>query len=195
MSLLRAFIAIEIPQYTRIIIKRQTARLRQSLGDGDELIRWVPSENMHLTLKFLGDVATSHLNFLKQMLSQIAEAHAPFDLQIGGLGCYPNQRAPRVIWIGVHAPPTLAALQKNVEAGAARLGYEREERAFSPHLTLGRARQNAHPAALPQIRAALNSLQLGEMEIARVDAIHLFRSDLTPNGSIYAKLFSAPLTK
>jgi 2'-5' RNA ligase len=191
MSLLRAFIAVELPQQTRAAIERQAARLRQSLG-GD-LIRWVPVENMHLTLKFLGDVVDTHLNFLKQMISQTAESHPPFDLQVGGLGCFPNLRAPRVIWVGIHAPPVLSALQKNIEAGAARLGYEKEERAFSPHLTLGRARQNANPADLPRIRAALNSIQLGGMETARIESIHLFKSDLTPKGSIYTKLFSAPL--
>jgi RNA 2',3'-cyclic 3'-phosphodiesterase len=191
MSLLRAFIAVEIPQHTRQMIERQSARLRQSLGD--DLVRWVPSENMHLTLKFLGDVASSHLNFLKQMISQTADSHAPFDLQVGGLGCYPNPRSPRVIWIGIHAPPTLASLQKNIEAGSVRLGYERDERAFSPHLTIGRVRQNANPADLPKVRAALSSIQFGDMEIARVDSVHLFKSDLTPSGSIYTNLFSAPL--
>jgi len=191
MSLLRAFIAVEIPWHTRHAIERQAARLRQPLGN--DLIRWVSSENMHLTLKFLGDVTTSHLNFLKQMLSQVADLHTPFDLQIGGLGCFPNLRAPRVIWIGIHSPPVFAALQKDIEEGAARLGYKLEERAFSPHLTLGRVRQNANPADLPKVRAALNSTQLDDMEIARVDSVHLFKSDLTPNGSVYTKLFSAPL--
>ena len=118
-----------------------------------------------------------------------------FDLQIGGLGCFPNQRAPRVIWIGIHAPPALSSLQKSVEAGVARLGYEREPRAFSPHLTLGRVRQNANPADLPKVRDGLNSIQMGDMETARIDAVHLFKSELTPKGSIYTKLFSAPLTK
>lgn len=191
MGILRAFIAIELPAQTRAALERQSARLRQSLG-GD-LIRWVPAENIHLTLKFLGDVADTHLIFLKQTISQAAEAHAPFDLQIGGLGCFPNLRAPRVIWVGVHAPAALSSLQKAIEAGAARLGYEKEARAFSPHLTLGRARQNLSPAELPRIRAALSSIQLGETETARVSAVHLFKSELTPNGSIYTKLFSAPL--
>jgi 2'-5' RNA ligase len=146
-----------------------------------------------LTLKFLGEVAASHLNFLKQMLSQTADSHPPFDLQIGGLGCYPNPRAPRVIWIGIHAPPVLALLHKNIEANTVRLGYEQEERPFSPHLTIGRLRQNANSADLPKVRAALNSTQLGNIDIARIDSIHLFRSDLNPGGSVYTKLFSAPL--
>ena len=102
MSLLRAFIAIELPQRTRDAIKQQTAQLRQTLGN--DLIRWVPSENMHLTLKFLGEVAASHLNFLKQMLAHAADSHPQFDLQIGGLGSYPTSRNPRVLWMGIHAP-------------------------------------------------------------------------------------------
>lgn len=193
MSLLRAFIAVELPQRVRENVELQAARLRHSL-EGD-LVRWVPAANMHLTLKFLGDVAETHLDFLKQTVTQAADTHPAFDLQIGGLGCFPNQRAPRVIWIGIHAPPALSSLQKSIEAGAGRLGYEREARAFSPHLTLGRVRQNANPADLPKIRAALNAIQLGGMETARIDAIHLFKSELTPKGSLYTKLFSAPLAK
>jgi 2'-5' RNA ligase len=193
MSLLRAFIAIELPQRTRNAIERQTAPLRQSLGNN--LIRWVTSENMHLTLKFLGDVAASHLNFLKQALAQAADAHPQFDLQIGGLGSYPSARNPRVLWIGLHAPDVLTSLQKNIEAGVVRLGYEQEERAFSPHLTIGRVRQNANLSDLPKIRAMLDKTQLGNIDIARIDSVHLFKSDLNPGGSVYTKLFSAPLSK
>lgn len=193
MSLLRTFIAIELPQHTRGAIDQQTAHLRQALGK--DLIRWVPLENMHLTLKFLGEVTTSHLSFLKQMLAQVADSHTQFDLQIGGLGSYPSSRNPRILWIGLHAPMDLTSLQKNIEAGASRLGYEQEERAFSPHLTIGRVRQNANLSDLPKIRAVLDKTQLGNIAIARVDSIHLFKSDLNPGGSVYTKLFSAPLSK
>ncbi|GAB4544224.1 MAG: RNA 2',3'-cyclic phosphodiesterase [Anaerolineales bacterium] len=193
MSLLRAFIAFEIPPAARAQIETQTAQLRQTLGE--RLIRWTPPKNIHLTLKFLGDVSSAHLSFLKQMMTQAAQAHSAFEIQIGGLGCYPNTRAPRVLWMGVHAPSELSALQKNIDAGAARLGYEAETRAFSPHLTLGRLRPNANPVELPKIRAALNETQLGEAAIVQLDALHLFQSELTPNGSIYTKLFSAPLAR
>ena len=124
-------------------IEKQTARLRQTLGN--DLIRWVPTQNMHLTLKFLGDTATSHLDFLKQMLAREADSHPQFDLQIGGLGSFPTSRRPRMLWIGIHAPADLVSLQKSIEAGTTRLGYEQEERAFSPHLTIGRVRQNVNP--------------------------------------------------
>ncbi len=193
MGLLRAFIAIELPQHIQDAIERQTARLRQTLGN--DLIRWVPAQNMHLTLKFLGDIAASHVDFLKQMIAREAETHPQFDLQIGGLGSYPTSKRPRVLWVGLHAPADLASLQKSIEAGASRLGYEQEERPFSPHLTLGRVRQNLSPAELPKIRAALDNIQLGNIGTARVDSVQLIRSDLQPSGSIYTRLFSAPLTK
>lgn len=193
MGLLRAFIAIELPQNIKDAIERQTVRLRQTLGN--DLVRWVPAQNMHVTLKFLGDIAASHVEFLKQMLARESESHQQFDLQIGGLGSYPTSKRPRVLWVGLHAPADLASLQKSIEAGACRLGYEQEERPFSPHLTLGRVRQNLSPADLPKIRSALDNIQLGNIGTARVDSVHLIRSDLQPSGSIYTNLFSAPLTK
>jgi 2'-5' RNA ligase len=193
MSLLRAFIALELPARVCEAIQKQTDRLRQTLGN--DFVRWVPTQNMHLTLKFLGDTSTSHLDFLKQMLLREAEAHPQFDLQIGGLGAFPTRRSPRLLWIGIHAPLNLASLQRSIESGMSRLGYKADERAFSPHLTLGRARQTASLSELQRIRAALDTIQLGSIEAARVDAVHLFKSDLRPDGSIYTKLFSAPLSK
>jgi 2'-5' RNA ligase len=193
MSLLRAFIAIEFPQHIQDAVEKQTARLRQTLGN--EIIRWVPCQNMHLTLKFLGDIAASHVDFLKQMLAREAVSHPQFDLQISGLGSYPTSRRPRVLWAGLHTPADLISLQRSIEAGTTRLGYEQEEHAFSPHLTLGRVRQTTSPAEMQKVRNALDTIQLGNIGTARVDSIHLFKSDRLPSGSIYTKLFSAPLSK
>lgn len=193
MGLLRAFIAIEFPPNIQAAIEKQTARLRQALGN--ETVRWIPAQNMHLTLKFLGDIASSHVDFLKQLLTREATLHSQFDLQIGGLGSYPTSRRPRILWIGLHVPAELVALQKRIEAGTTHLGYEQEERDFAPHLTIGRVRQNASPAELPKIRAAMDTIQLGNIGTARVDSVHLFKSELQPNGAVYTKLFSAPLSK
>jgi RNA 2',3'-cyclic 3'-phosphodiesterase len=193
MSLLRAFIAIELSIPVCDAIQKQTDRLRQTLGN--DFIRWVPTQNMHLTLKFLGDTSASHLDFLKQMLVREADSHRQFDLQLGGLGCFPTRRNPRLLWIGIRAPADLASLQRSVEGGASRLGYKEEDRPFSPHLTIGRVRQNASLSELQKIRAALDTIQLGNIGTARIDSIDLFKSDLNPDGSIYTKLFSAPLSK
>ena len=193
MSQLRAFIAIEIPLDIQDAIQRQTARLRQTLGS--DLVRWAPAQNMHLTIKFLGEIAASHVDFLKQMLAREADSHIQFDLQFGGLGSYPTSRRPHILWVGLHAPAELASLQKSIEAGTSRLGYEQEELVFSPHLTIGRVRQNVSPADLAKIRTAMDNIQLGNIGTARVDSVHLIKSDLQPNGPVYTKLFSAPLSK
>lgn len=191
MNQIRVFIAVDLPPAIQESVEKQTAHLRHTLGD--DLIRWVPAQNMHLTLKFIGNIAASHLDFLKQMLTQSVNSQRQFDLQVGGIGSFPNLKRPRVLWVGIHAPADLTSLQKNVEAGAVRLGYEKEERAFSPHLTLGRVRQNVSAADLQRIRSALENTQIGRIGTATIEAVHLYKSDLHADGSIYTKLLSVPL--
>jgi len=191
MSVIRAFVAIEIPVLIQEDLIKQTSRLRQTLGD--DLIRWVPVQNMHLTLKFLGDIAASHLDFLKQSVSQIASTAIAFDLQIRGFGSFPNSKLPRILWAGLYAPAVLNDLQRSVESASVKLGYKKEDRAFSPHLTLARVRQNLSTSQIQQIRNAIEQFQLGNIGSARVDSIHLFKSDLAPAGATYTKLFSAGL--
>lgn len=191
MNQFRTFIAIDLPHPILESIEKQTSRLRQALGN--DLIRWVSPTNMHLTLKFLGNVSASHLDFLQQLISQTASLHPQFDLQIGGIGSFPNTKRPRVLWVGVHAPADLASIQRSIEGGAVRLGYEKEERAFSPHLTIGRVRQQIHARDLQKIESALAGFQLGRIGTARVGSIQLFKSDLHAEGSVYTRLFTAPL--
>ena len=191
MGLLRAFLAAELPIVLQTAIHAATASLRESLSN--DVIRWVPAQNIHLTLKFLGDVAPTSLDLIKQMLLAEASQFAAFDVRVEGLGCYPSPRRPRVLWIGMTAPSELASLQRAIETAAARLGYEAEERGFSPHLTIGRVRQNASATDVHNIRAALDLTRVGVLGNVRVDAIHLFKSELRPEGSAYTKLFSAPL--
>ncbi len=191
MSLLRAFIALEIPVLIQDAIQQQTAGLRKAANSS--LVRWVPAHNLHLTLKFLGDVSTSNLQFVTQMLTREASQHPSFSLRIGRLGSFPNSRRARVIWVGIHAPAELETLQRGIESAAARLGYEAEERPFSPHLTIGRVKQSVTPADQAQVRAALEATQVGQIGEAKVTSVHLMKSDLQPTGSVYSRLFSAPL--
>src|SRR5512140_1884589 len=154
MGLLRAFLASELPAVLQDSIHGATGDLRQTLSNG--LIRWVPAHNVHLTLKFLGDVSPSSLDLIKQMLLTEASQFPTFEVEVEGLGCYPSPRRPRVLWVGLKAPAELVSLQRAIEAAAARLGYESEERDFSPHLTIGRVRQNASSTDLHRIRTALD---------------------------------------
>ncbi len=190
MTLLRAFIALEIPASIQQAIQQQTAGLRKSADSS--LVRWVPAGNLHLTLKFLGDVSSTNVQFLTQMLSREAGQHPGFSMQLGGLGAFPNPTRPRVIWIGIRAPEALPVFYRSLEAAAARLGYPPEERPFSPHLTLGRVKQAVTPTDLQRIHAALESASVGQLGAVEVTSIHLMKSDLKPTGSVYTRLFSAP---
>lgn len=192
MSMLRLFIAVEIPAELQQKVHKETSKLRKEL---DSLIRWVPVENMHLTLRFLGDVSQSNVEFLMQMLRNEADAVPCFNMQLTGLGSFPSLRRPRVIYIGIQAPAALDTLQHGIESASRRLGYESEERPFSAHLTLGRVKQNATATDQQKIRRAIESTQVDLLGSARVDSVHLFKSDLKPSGSVYTHLYSAPLRK
>ena len=190
MSLLRAFIALDIPANLRQRVGQTTAALRQEIGP---LVRWVPVENMHLTLKFLGDIAPSNVDMLSQMLRAEADMFSCFDFHLGGLGSFPSLKRPRVLYIGIQAPATLEALQRGIDAATRRLGYESEDRGYSPHLTIGRLRQNATATDQQTIRRRIEQTMIDSLGTARVDSVHLYRSDLQPSGSVYTRLFTAPL--
>ena len=191
MNQIRAFIAIDLPPSIQESLDKQTARLRQTLGD--DVVRWVPTQNMHLTIKFLGSLPLSHLDFIKRMLTQSADSNPQFDLQVSGLGSFPNSKLPRVLWAGIHASAGLASLQKVIEDGATRLGYNKEERPFSPHLTLGRVRQRLSAQELHKVSTTFSAFQLGKIGTATVDSVNLYQSDLNSEGSVYTKLFSTTL--
>jgi 2'-5' RNA ligase len=192
MSLLRSFIAIEIPLEIQQNIYKETSNVRREIGG---LVRWVPAENMHLTLKFLGDVAPSNVEFLIQMLRNEAENIDCFALHLTRLGSFPSLKRPRVIYIGIHAPAVLDALHRGIELACRRLGYESEERPFSPHLTLGRVKQNLTAVEQQKIRRCIEGTQVDVLGTARVDSVHLYKSELKPSGSVYTRLYSAPLKK
>lgn len=188
---LRAFIALELPVAIQDAITDRTAKLRTTLAR--PLVRWVPLHNVHLTLKFLGEVSPANLGNLAQVLKVEAREHAPFTFSVGGLGVFPNPRRPRVIWIGLETPPALVALARGIETICVRLGYDPENRPFSPHLTIGRVNQNTSAAELQHVRFALERTQVGAFGAVTVDAVHIFKSELLPGGTIYSHLYSAPL--
>ena len=191
MSLLRTFIAVEIPLQVQKKIQQETEPLRKAIGSS--LVRWVPAQNVHLTLKFLGDVSPASVDILTQMLRTEVDASPAFDMQISGLGSFPSLRRPRVLYIGIQAPAEFEALYRGIESACARLGYESENRSFSPHLTLGRVKQDVSAADQQRIRHALEETKIDSLGTARVNSVHLYKSDLKPTGSVYTQIFSAPL--
>ncbi len=187
----RSFIAIQLPREIQKAIIDNTAVLQKALPK--PMVRWVSDDNLHLTLKFLGDVSPANLEKLADALQGETIQHAPFELSIEKIGAFPSPKKARVIWIGIEAPAELGTLQHCVEGVAARLSFPSEERAFSPHLTIGRVNQNATTADLTRIRIALSNCQVGKLGSVTVDAIHIFKSDLLPSGSVYTHLYAMPL--
>jgi RNA 2',3'-cyclic 3'-phosphodiesterase len=190
MSLLRAFIAVEIPLEIKKAIAAEIANLHNGAGHA---VRWVAVENIHLTLKFLGEISPASVVLLSQMLQAECNQHTPFDITVSGLGCFPSSHRPRIIWIGLNVPPELNRLQHKLEAATARMGYTVEDKPFSPHLTIGRVREQAVPADLNNIHSALEKLHVGSLGTFTAQAVHLFKSDLKPAGPVYTSLFSARL--
>jgi len=195
MSLLRAFIAVEIPSKIQQAIHQAISSLRGEVG---ALVRWVPPDNIHLTLKFLGDVSPAHVEQLTQMLRAEADSCPAFDIHIGGLGSFPSPKRARVIYIGIQAPAELEALVRGIESASRRLGYESDAnggRGFSPHLTIGRVNQKISAVEGQKIRRALEAAKIDSLGTARVDSVQLYKSELKPSGSVYTKLFSASLRR
>lgn len=189
---IRAFIALDVPQLIQDSISKETARLQKSLGD--KFIRWTPIQNIHLTLKFLGNIPVSHIDFLKQILIQTADSYSPFDVQIKDIASFPSPKLIRILWLSVFASASLTSIQTEVDGAVTKLGYEKEARAFSPHLTIARVKKDVHPNDMQKIREGLSNFQLGKIDPLRVDSIHLYQSDLKREGSLYTKLFSVKLT-
>jgi len=189
--ILRSFVAVEIPAEIQNALASSSAPLQTALPK--PLVRWVAPQNVHLTLKFLGDVSPANLERLAEALKVEAAEHETFTISVSGLGAFPNPRRARIIWIGLDAPAALLALLRGVEAVTSRLGYASEERPFSPHLTIGRVRQNVSGADLQQVRYALEGTSIGALGTFRVDAVHIFKSDLKPGGSVYTHLYTLPM--
>ncbi len=154
-------------------------------------VSWVSTANYHLTLKFLGDIEERRAAEVAAALAAGVAGLEPFDLAIGGLGAFPTATRPRVIWAGVGAgAPALAALADAVEERLVLLGFAREARGFSAHVTLGRVREPRPHPALAEALARAVSVELGS---ARVDRVMLMQSRLSPRGAEYTELATLPL--
>jgi 2'-5' RNA ligase len=191
-SVIRAFIAIKLSPEIHQRLKDLNLLLKQRLPDAP--VRWVQVNNIHLTLKFMGDVSTANLEALTEIIQAEALRHPSFELSVGELGAFPTTHRPRVLWVGVQAPAELTNLQQGIEQELARLGYKPEDRPFSPHLTLGRISRNAGTQDFARIETALSTTKVGYIGAMLVKAVHLFRSDLQPSGPIYTALLEAPLS-
>ncbi len=191
MEQLRAFIAVELPTGAREALGSITRDLQAVAPVG---VRWVRPEGIHLTLKFLGDIGAESVGPISQAMSRCAALVSPFDLFLGELGAFPSLKVPRVIWIGLGgALDALLGLQGSLEKEMERLGYARERRPFSPHLTLGRTREGVPTPQRRRVGDGVARASLKIIEELPVKEIALIQSILKPSGAMYTQLFSTPL--
>lgn len=192
MQTLRTFIAIELGGALKEGLRDVQSRLSGLIVARS--VRWVQVEGIHLTLKFLGDTPSTQVEGVKIALAQAAAEVEPFRLAARGVGCFPNTRQPRVVWVGVEQPTgALLRLQKAVEAHVSPLGFPAERRAFSPHLTLGRAQRNASDSEVRRIGDAVSGSAVEMVGEMLATAVSYIQSDLTPSGAVYTQLFEARL--
>lgn len=190
MDLIRAFIAIELSPE----IRQQLGQLIQKFKAlRVQAVRWVAVENIHLTLKFLGVTNRVDLDKLSKILISRSAGFSPFTFQVGGMGAFPSNRKPRVVWVGLQTSSALLELQSAIEDAATQIGIPTEERGFAPHLTLGRVRSDASPADIQTLSSALTSMQAGDLGSMTAASFTLFQSDLRPQGVLYTPLAHFPL--
>jgi RNA 2',3'-cyclic 3'-phosphodiesterase len=174
---IRLFVAIDLPKAVKAALLAAAEQVGQRLPEG--VVRWVKPEQLHLTLRFLGDTAVTQLPALQEQLSQLTARQPAFHLQLNGLGAFPNRKRPRVVWAGLAGElPVLQVLQAELEDRVVGLGWPREERPFSPHITLGRVKDASRVEGLDW------SVELVSLGVA-VTAVKLVQSELRPSGPVY----------
>jgi 2'-5' RNA ligase len=184
---IRSFIAIEIPEKQKQLLADQFNKLKREIPQ--PFIRWVRLEAIHLTLKFLGNLSSDRVEMVKAELKAIGEHHNPFQLSIGGFGCFPNIRRPRVLWIGIQDPTeSLKKVQAEIALELAKLGFDREARAFHPHLTLGRVKRGVRREDVRGLSSQLEAVKVGSLGSFDVSSFSLISSDLRPTGAVYTRL-------
>jgi 2'-5' RNA ligase len=189
--MIRSFIAIDLPEAVLDKIFGVSAYFQTQTPP--KALRWVAPENLHLTLKFLGDVPEDKLDTIKSLISTTASRYSPFNITIQASGMFPNAQKPRVVWLGVDADPVIGDLHAALEEAMATAGISPEKRPFSPHLTIARVSRRADQDTVKDIGRTLSKFKVDSLGEFMVDRIHLYQSDLTPKGPIYTELLSAPL--
>lgn len=185
---MRSFIAINLPD----TVKREIGSITERLRPAGPPARWVPGSNFHLTLKFLDEISLEQVIPIRGAITMAVSGVQAFDLRLGGFGVFPNERKARGFWIGIEDGfETMKTLARDIDRAIAPLGFSREERAFSAHVTLARYRE---PAPVGELMKAASQMPY-RSDAIRVGSVELMKSVLTPKGAEYSVLESVRLTK
>jgi len=182
---MRVFTGIDLSEEVRLNLEKLLCKLRPAAR-----LHWSPVENLHITTKFVGEWPQDRL---EQLIAALAAVPRPgvIEIDVRGLGWFPNPHVPRVFWAAVHASPGLAQLAAAIDSKLeSDLGVPRENRPFSPHLTLARIKPPVQVAALRQAVASLDAAEFGKFAATE---FHLYLSERGPGGSVYSKLADFPL--
>ncbi len=184
---LRLFIAVPLPPPLKEEIGKVLDRLRRGAGG----VRWVRPDNVHITLKFLGNVSEGRVEEVAQAMRRAAEGHAPFEIEIRGAGGFPTDRSPRVLWIGIgDERGRLFELHRDLQKELSPLGFPTEDREFRPHLTLGRVKADKDKRRVSLLLEEIKGREFGRMEVKE---LVLYESRLKPSGAEYHDLERAAL--
>jgi RNA 2',3'-cyclic 3'-phosphodiesterase len=185
----RLFVALEIPSAVRehlgALIKDLSALEKRPSG---KKTRWVRAENLHVTLKFIGEAAPNKVDEIVAALFTV-RSEQPAELRFRGLGFFPGEKRPRVLWAGIESSAELAAIARDIEHHLEPLGFSREKRAFTPHLTLARFEP---PGISERLQAVVSENAERDFGGLRASKFHLIESKLKPSGAEYTTLHSFP---
>ena len=185
-KLIRTFLAIELPEEIKVQIGNIQNRLKATVKG----VRWTRPEGIHLTLKFFGNVSENDIANISRIVERNTVDVRPLTLNVPTVGAFPNFKRPRVLWLGISGSvERLSDLQKEIENDLESTGFQRENRAFRAHLTLGRVKSPKDVKGLSEIIKSEESYDAGSF---KAYGLTLFKSDLTPQGAIYTKLAYFP---
>lgn len=179
---LRAFIAIELdPDIKGVINSFESGFIAKSPPG----LRWVKTDQLHLTLKFLGDISPTQAQEVSQAINRVSSKNQPFALQVGGTGAFPNWRNPRILWIGLDKSSELIGLFQHLEAALEPLGFTPEGKPFTPHLTLCRVSDRVDPRMVQPLQKEFDAFPVSSLSPWHVSEVVLFKSVLQPGGPLY----------
>jgi 2'-5' RNA ligase len=189
---MRTFIAIDLPPaiQQQLMTSQQVLRHRLDVADIGRAVRWTPVENMHVTLRFLGETSAAQRAELHAALSVISASQSRFVLRLNDLGCFPNFRRPAVVWFGIGGDlAALNGLQAQIETAVCAAGFQPDKRAYSPHLTIGRVRRNVKRHIPREVGAMIQRFDKPIPDTSfSVDHITHILSVLEPGGAVYTSL-------
>ena len=190
MEQIRSFIAIELPDEVKLELGQLETRLKAGTQSP---VKWINPDSIHLTLKFLGNIAADRTGEITRAIEEAARPISPFQVEVKGLGVFPNLRRVQVVWVGMTgATDKLSTLQQRIDSNLARLGFPPESRRFTPHLTLARIRNQASPDEREKLGQLITETQF-EAGTIKVDSVSLMKSQLTRQGAIYSRISSVRL--